>query len=115
MESPGLGYGLPAAARWLRIRVRDYSVKEKRRYECFPENNCTSDGCGASHFSFGRRLQQQSEVTDGLVEVSHFGHGKPQLDSEFGASPVRRLRPTVDPGHRHPDAHGLHRRPGDTE
>jgi hypothetical protein len=43
-------------------------------------------------------LQQQSEVTDGLVEVSHFGHGEPQLDSEFGASPVRRLRPTVDQG-----------------
>ena len=49
-------------------------------------------------FSFGGRLQQQSEVTDGLVGVSHRGDDKPQLDSEFGASPVRRLRPTVDPG-----------------
>jgi hypothetical protein len=74
------------------------SVEEERRYECFPKSNCTSDGCGGSHFSFGGRLQQQSEVTDGLVEVSHFRHDKPQLDSEFGASPVRRLRPTVDPG-----------------
>jgi hypothetical protein len=74
------------------------SVEEERRNEYFPENNCTGDGCGGSHFSFGGCLQQQSEVTDGPVDVSHGGHVKPQLDSEFGASPVRRLRPTVDPG-----------------
>jgi hypothetical protein len=74
------------------------SVEQERRDEYFPENNCTSDGRGGRHFSFGGRLQQQSEVTDGLLDVSHRGHRKPQLDSEFGASPVRRLRPTVDPG-----------------
>jgi hypothetical protein len=74
------------------------SVEEERHDEYFPENDCAGDGRSGSHFSFGGRLQQQLEVTDGLVDVSHRGHDKPQLDSEFGASPVRRLRPAADPG-----------------
>jgi hypothetical protein len=74
------------------------SVEEERRDERFPENNGTSDGRGGSHVSFGGRLQEQSEVTDGLVDVSSRGHGKPQLGGEFGASPVWRLHPTADPG-----------------
>ena len=55
------------------------SVEEERRDEYFPENNGTSGGCGGSHVSFGGRLQQQSEVTDGLVDVRHRGQDKPQL------------------------------------
>ena len=102
-----MGYRLPAAATVAYGFEFETTRVQGGRYEHFPEGGRWSDCCGGSTCINGRLHQQFEVADDDIIGVGHVD--EPQLGSEFGATPIRRLHQTADPSQRSQRARRIHK------